>query len=304
VSCRYLTTPTETHSQALKRKFDALETRHAALEDLFQLLQSKPEQESLELLRRIRAGHDAESVISHATDGNLLLQLALVPETKFRYQFPYVRDMPLFLQTPDNPYLDSVIYEWTVGAVSASRLLAPGQTPRKEDNIPSPYLKPFHAAVLVDPVLDSARPSRWTNVSAGDELMRDLLATYFLREHMWFTYINKNLFLEDMASGSTEFCSSLLVNAVLAFACVCNPLFFSFLFFFLLFSSSFSFFIWWSMAQSIRSPLYSAVTGECRSVWSTGILSTWDTSSSPKQRGYGSSSRGRAQSPPYRRRCS
>jgi hypothetical protein len=52
--------------------------------------------------------------------------------------------------------------------------------------------------------------------------MRDLLRTYFLREHMWFIYLNKTLFLEDMAAGSEDLCSSLLVNAVLAFACVSN----------------------------------------------------------------------------------
>ncbi|KAL7928301.1 putative zinc finger protein [Trichoderma chlorosporum] len=223
IVCRYTTTPTETRAQALKRKYSDLKSRHTALKDLFQLLQSTPEEDSLALLRKVRAGEDPESIIKFAMDDNLLLQLALVPETRFRYQFPYIKSMPLSLQTPDNPYIVSTIYEWTVGTSATSQPSSETESmQRNENEHPSRYLKPFHAAVLVDPVLSSVKPSTWTSVSADNELMRSLLGEYFLREHMWFTYINKNLFLEDMASGSERFCSSLLVNAVLAFACHCN----------------------------------------------------------------------------------
>lgn len=81
-------------------------------------------------------------------------------------------------------------------------------------------MKPFHAAIVEDPVLESVKPSIWTNVTANDALMRDLLGAYFLREHTWYTDINTNLSLDDMALGTTDCCSSLLVNALLAFACV------------------------------------------------------------------------------------
>ncbi|KAF4460076.1 Zn(2)-C6 fungal-type DNA-binding domain [Fusarium albosuccineum] len=212
-------------SKALKRKYDETKDRNEVLEELFQFLQSKPEKEAFELFRRIRAKDDAESIVKHVKDGNLVLQLALTPESRFRYQFPHVKEMPRFLQTPDNPYVDSMVYEWTVGALSTSQQSSQSQSRRASGNETenqSPYLKPFHAAVLVDPLLDSVKPSTWTSVSTDDDLMRDLLAAYFLSEHMFFPHINKNLFLEDMASRSTRFCSSLLVNSVLAVACHCS----------------------------------------------------------------------------------
>lgn len=47
-----------------------------------------------------------------------------------------------------------------------------------------------------------------------------LLKLYFQYEHQFLSFFHKDLFLDDMLSGSTTFCSELLVNAVLALACV------------------------------------------------------------------------------------
>ncbi|KFA69723.1 hypothetical protein S40285_09672, partial [Stachybotrys chlorohalonatus IBT 40285] len=85
----------------------------------------------------------------------------------------------------------------------------------------SPYLKPYMAATIVDPRLDMIKPSQWTNVSKDDEFLRSILKLYFLYEYHFFSAFHKDLFLDDMLSGSTEFCSSLLVNAVLAISCNC-----------------------------------------------------------------------------------
>ncbi|KAI1042678.1 hypothetical protein LB505_001180 [Fusarium chuoi] len=52
--------------------------------------------------------------------------------------------------------------------------------------------------------------------------MRELIRAYFLQEYDWFTFFHKEYFLDDMISGSNTFCSSLLVNAVLAVGCQCR----------------------------------------------------------------------------------
>lgn len=57
--------------------------------------------------------------------------------------------------------------------------------------------------------------------------MRDLLHLYLLHEYHWLTCFPKDHFLDDMLSESERFCSSLLVNAVLAQACVSIPLYYS-----------------------------------------------------------------------------
>jgi hypothetical protein len=146
-----------------------------------------------------------------------LLQLAVTPETCLRYEFPYIKEMPQSLTT-DNPYLDSIIYE------STSLYSSPPERPLPPDGAPSnyqsPYLKPIHAAEVVEPKLSAAKPSHWTGVCSDDALMRKLLAFFFRSEYSYHCLFQKDLFLEDLVSQKTQFCSSLLVNAVLAYACV------------------------------------------------------------------------------------
>jgi hypothetical protein len=60
----------------LKRKYDELQKQQTSYEELFNLLKAVPESNSLEILRRIRAGADVGSAVRHAKDGNLLLQLS------------------------------------------------------------------------------------------------------------------------------------------------------------------------------------------------------------------------------------
>jgi hypothetical protein len=128
--------------------------------------------------------------------------------------------MPSSLQTPTNPYLQSLVYEVTLNTTILSEPGRASLGSPVEDRYSPQYLKPFLAATLVEPKLDAVRPSKWTEVSKDDELMRSLISTYFLNEYQWYPCFQKDDFLEDMRSGSTRYCSSLLVNTVLAFACV------------------------------------------------------------------------------------
>ena len=146
----------------------------------------------------------------HIIAGDMLLQLHLKPETRYRYVFPYRAQMPASLQTPHNPYLRSLVYEGT-----DLTSIPEQQTLPSDEQYRTQYLKPYHAAEIVDPRLDSVRPSMWTSVSTDDDLMRTLLRTYLLHEYNWFTAFHKDHFLDDMLKGSNRFCSPLLVNAVL-----------------------------------------------------------------------------------------
>ncbi|EWG42844.1 hypothetical protein FVEG_04560 [Fusarium verticillioides 7600] len=81
------------------------------------------------------------------------------------------------------------------------------------------YRAPYHAAKLIEPRIDALRPSQWTLVPASENLLRELLNMYFLYEYPTFTFFHKDHFLDDMAAGRENFCSSYLVNAILAAAC-------------------------------------------------------------------------------------
>lgn len=199
----------------MKRKLDDVQHQLNVHQELYGIIQSKSEGESAAIVRRIRLGNDAEAVLSHLKDGDLLMQLSLVPETWYRYSFPMGTEMPAFLHRYDNPYLKSRVYEQALrgppGHSGAQQALG---TPEMF------YQVPYHAAEIVLPDLDRARPSRWTVVSKDDELLRKMLKSYFFQQYPMFPFFHKGLFIHDMAKGGSRFCSSLLVNAVLAAACV------------------------------------------------------------------------------------
>jgi hypothetical protein len=126
--------------------------------------------------------------------------------------------MPSYLQTPLSPFIHSLIHEWNendhAGNVSVPRLS------ESEEMYKAQYLRPVHAASIVDHRMDEIVPSKWTTVNAENSLMRTLIRAYFLQEYDWFTFFHKDYFLDDMLAGSDTFCSPLLVNAILAVGCV------------------------------------------------------------------------------------
>jgi hypothetical protein len=79
--CSYTTFSSETHSQALKRKYgELLRAQDSAYRELFHVLRSKSEAEAIGLLRRIRLDGDVEAVLRHVRDGDLLMQVAFMPD--------------------------------------------------------------------------------------------------------------------------------------------------------------------------------------------------------------------------------
>ncbi|GAB1311051.1 Nitrogen assimilation transcription factor [Madurella fahalii] len=234
--CEFDTNATETHTQALKRKYSELQNQKSAFEQIYDVLQTRTDKEAGEVFQRIRRGADAGSILRHVNYGDVLVQLALVPEARYRYEFPYLPDMPPFLRRPDNPYLDSEVYECALRGPQDPAYAQPQQhrlLPDAGNGVSSngsvywggqqdPYLKPYLSATVVHPWLDSVKPSRWTAVSSDDGFMRKLLHDYFLFEYDWFTFFHKDYFLQDMAAEQARFCSELLVNAVLCLGCFCH----------------------------------------------------------------------------------
>lgn len=192
-----------------------------------------PERDAQGLFNRLRSGVDIETLLNRIANGNLLLQLAVVPETRYRYTFPYRVNMPRGLLSHDNPYFQSLLYE------AASILPSSGQGSSSDQpssagfstsshseatkQYETAYLMPYHAAELVEPALASVKPSMWTSACKDDVLMRRLLTAYFFYEYPVVPAFHKDFFLNDMEAQRSDFCSPLLVNTVLAYACVSSP---------------------------------------------------------------------------------
>jgi hypothetical protein len=200
----------------VRHKYKGLLHKKTAYEELFGLLQTMPEADSIDVLRRIRAGADVQSTLNLIRDGNLLLQFALAPETRRRYELPYNANMPAFTLVQDNQYLSASIFGTTFDIPGLSSSSQIGQQTFATSGM---YSYPYHSAEVVDPLLSQVTASRWTTVTSNDDLLRRLLAAYFMYQHPSHFYFHKDLFLQDMANGRDRFCSSLLVNAVLAAAC-------------------------------------------------------------------------------------
>jgi hypothetical protein len=104
--------------------------------------------------------------------------------------------MPAYLQSSTNPFVNTLIYEWNEKDEASNDRAPPVSDSDNEHN--AQYVRPFHAASIVDPRLDDIVPSNWTSVDADDDLMRTLLRAYFLQEYDWFTFFHKGYFLDDM----------------------------------------------------------------------------------------------------------
>ena len=207
----------ERQYHGLRERHQQLRRSYADLERLVQAMQSADDVLANGIFRLIRQGASPESIVQQIRTGDALIELHLSTETRYRFNFPYKKEMPSKLLGSNSPYLRSYMYE----AVHQSRDTATYQSdPLLGDRDMPHYFKPYQASKLIDPRLESILPSEWTNVSNDNELMRGLIRLFFVYEYPWYSFFHKDHFLDSMLSGSEDFCSSLLVNVVLTLACV------------------------------------------------------------------------------------
>ena len=154
-------------------------------------------------------------------DSDLLIQLALKPECRLRYELPYLDGIPLSLGELHNPYTRSILCE-KLSTLSPRQTISDEVVKNIETDSEKLYFIPYNAAVLEDSRIQNADISYWTNVSSDNSVLRELLEIYFVSEYPFHQYFHKNLFLEDLSHGRTRFCSRTLVNALLAAAWVNN----------------------------------------------------------------------------------
>ncbi|KAJ3455174.1 hypothetical protein MRS44_013774 [Fusarium solani] len=166
-----------------KQKHDEIQKKANTYEQLYHLLTCLSEREAQGILHRLREGADVATTTRQVKDGDLPLQPAWALETRLHYEFPYSTSMPAALLSPDNPYLGSPVFEITSHALPQSA----EQTEAWASQCETIYMTSYNVAELMDPHIPN---------------------------------IQKDIFLQAMRDGDTRFCSPLLVNAVLAKACV------------------------------------------------------------------------------------
>lgn len=74
----------------------------------------------------------------------------------------------------------------------------------------------------VDPLLRKLKIDFWTTVAVTDGVAANAIALYLENDHPVLGLFDAELFLGDLTELRQDFCSSFLVTALLAFACVRN----------------------------------------------------------------------------------
>ncbi|KAF5635626.1 nitrate assimilation regulatory nirA [Fusarium tjaetaba] len=205
---------------ALQRKYAEMSGDKGRVDSLIAMIREKPEDIAQAVFRRVRTGSDPEAILSSIESGDILMQLHLAPASQVRYPFPHRDALPGIFAKTKSAYMDSLALETPYyGSDSAQTFDA-----RLISYLEAPKYMPYHSAKLVEPLLDDATISRWTNVCTDETLLHSLMESYFLYIYSVFPFFHKECFLRDLGSGSSRFCSSLLVNAVLAHACHATPM--------------------------------------------------------------------------------
>lgn len=81
--------------------------------------------------------------------------------------------------------------------------------------------QPLNSRPLCDPRLADLEILRWTDVEIENDLAARCISLYLETDHPLLGPFDPDLFVEQLVSGENQFCSPLLVNALLYWACVC-----------------------------------------------------------------------------------
>lgn len=216
------------------------------------MLRDRPDHEVRNIISRLRAGANIESLVRFVETGDMLLQLHAAPDDARLIEALEDLLSVAALDGPPNPYHASRVYlarfseaskeaqatgegseegmeedidmdssegtnsDLEQGPAMANKLKAQMETSKEEEVM---YNTSFNQVKLINSNLNAAKPSEWTSVISDNGLMRRLLNDYFLHDFPFAPVFHMDSFLDDMAHGRGRFCSPLLVNSVLAAAC-------------------------------------------------------------------------------------
>lgn len=237
----------EPHHNGLKRKIEQLEQRSNSMNGLYGLLQHSSEHGANEVCGYIRRGMSPDDVPTFT--GQLLVRSPSSNQTNRNISSPtstpiefqlfalhsnaYPALIPLDVSSIDLGLLGiSPLTSFRHGdSIPGSRrneknymlkheqqpLLAPSSARDQENHVPP---QPETSCHYIDARLKRIHIRAWTDVPIEDDFAARVISLYLKNDTPWWVYVNIKLFLEDLIYVGTRFCSPLLVNSLLAWACV------------------------------------------------------------------------------------
>jgi len=217
----------------LRDNVEQLQEKSSALESLLHTIQHASEDEASEVFRRLRSGTDVQMVADQVQAGRLLSGVRRVSEYGSSGEgesnrTPKPNSHGLNLQ-------DELIQPGLGGQDSAGQ--ASDDTPQEGNSqflenefarqdrtfgiIKGTEMRSTHASTSHghEFVVEKMQKPWVATLKDKKEIMHHLVDTYFTWQHSFFQSFPEGLFREDMASGSTKYCSSVLVTAICAAGC-------------------------------------------------------------------------------------
>lgn len=204
-----------------RKDIDTLKTRNSTLQTLIQAILNYPEDEVASLVRQIRTCESLDAVADaivakdngeDAEDSSdqqpALLATATTTAPTFESQLS-ANMGELRLEDGSTRYIGGTSHLIYMGRDAAK--------PEEETSMLSTEQFPEHENPLTS----------WTTVTSDPELVQHLINMYFCWHYTFFTTLSKSLFYKDFLLGNpppgsrrkSEYCSPLLVNAMLALGC-------------------------------------------------------------------------------------
>jgi hypothetical protein len=97
---------------------------------------------------------------------------------------------------------------------------------RKSPGSPTQVVEPSGvepSLTLCDSRLLNLDITKWTDVLVTSKFAAHSISLYLETDHPLLGFFEPNLFVADLSSGAEDYCSSLLVNSLLYWACVSLP---------------------------------------------------------------------------------
>ncbi|EEH49518.2 uncharacterized protein PADG_05597 [Paracoccidioides brasiliensis Pb18] len=196
-----------------KQDIDNLKNRNSTLQTLVQAILSYDEADVPDLIRQIRSSENLEEVAETILEREKKARRTAVPEVFTDEDVGEASDVPKF-ESELAGKMSKLVLDGSVRFVggTSNLIFLPAELSLEE---------PDTSFGLLEPVKDADEfITGWTEVTKSKELICHLLTMYFTWHYAYFTTLSKKLFYRDFVKGrSSQHCSPLLVNAMLALGC-------------------------------------------------------------------------------------
>ena len=258
--CSYVTKDaSETSAMALKRENEMLKARFSLLEQLLKYIRELPDSSAKSVLNKIEANADRDAALAIASGTTLERRVSeqqtvrgALTDMPSGFEFELMVTHPVAYSSFDlsdrNLFSSDPLLGWMnisqAGYIPdstdvASNLLSSmqgsssafsSQTTWQQVGLgvdmeimprnPSGYVEPLPPVIYHDPRLSGLKIAFWTTVPVTDHHAATAISQYLEKDHPIYGVVDAQLFIKSLIGCKFDYCSSFLVNALLALATV------------------------------------------------------------------------------------